>query len=287
VRARLLGALAGGLSAADIPFLESLAKDRAPSIRDEAQRLLKFVPGTAASKDRLRDLVARTKVSTAGLLRRRKILTLEPPANLPKPAYGMVVDPVRRWAADEYAGLELDAMAAAFALSASDIIAAAADDAALTALFARQASRERRFDILAAIVHNHAADAWIDAIGTSPVVELRDDTMIDRWCEAALAPPLWPSLPAPAMLENLYCFLRRPLPQPQAEQLLRSRALASICEGQHPPEIRDWWGRVLTALVPSALRGELRDALGALPAEEISRALLLLDCLTLLDPPHP
>src|SRR5262249_45124362 len=73
VRARLLGALACGLSAADVPFLESLAKDRAPSVRDEAQRLLKFVPGTAGAQARLRDLVARTKASTTGLLRRRKV----------------------------------------------------------------------------------------------------------------------------------------------------------------------------------------------------------------------
>src|SRR5262249_29786422 len=162
VRARLLGALRCGLSAADVPFLESLAKDRAPSIREEAQRLLRYIPGTAAADGRLRDLVARTKVSTAGLLRRRKTLPLERPANLQASAQAPGVDPARRWAAEEYAGLGLDTMAAAFVLSVPDMIAAAGDDAALTALFARQASIEGRFDVLAAIVRNHAGDAWTD-----------------------------------------------------------------------------------------------------------------------------
>src|SRR5262249_43995663 len=97
VRARLLGALARGLSATDVPFLESLAKDRAPSVRDEAQRLLKCIPGTPAAESRLRDLVARTQVSTAGLLRRRKTLVLERPANLPAFTPGQTMDPARGW----------------------------------------------------------------------------------------------------------------------------------------------------------------------------------------------
>ena len=180
VRARLLAALSHGLCAADAPFLESLAKDRAPSVRDEAQRLLKFIPGTAAAQSRLIDLVARTKVATAGLLRRRKTLALERPANLPASAD-------RGWAAAEYAGVALDEMAAAFALPVSELIAAAADDAALTALFARQASIERRFDLLATIVREQTADAWIDAVGSGEV-ELPDDATIEQWCAAALAP---------------------------------------------------------------------------------------------------
>ncbi len=47
IRARLLEALARNLSMADAPFLESLEKDRAPSVRETAQSLLKRIPGTA------------------------------------------------------------------------------------------------------------------------------------------------------------------------------------------------------------------------------------------------
>ena len=285
VRARLLGALASGLSAADVSFLEGLAKDRAPSVRDEAQRLLKLVPATAASQERLRDLVARTKVSTSGLVRRRKVLTLELPANVKPFPQDPVSDPARRWAAEEYAGIGLDAMAEAFALPLPEMLAAAADDAALTGLFARQASLERRFDVLGTIVREHAADAWIDAIGTGAAVELPDDASVDQWCAAALTPEMWPDFSYRA-LERLYRFLRRPLPQPTARALLRSRAVASMHGWSGDPRVLDVLCLLLTALVPAALRAELRAALAPLPAEDIPRALLLIDCLTLVDPPH-
>ncbi|HLH87378.1 MAG TPA: DUF5691 domain-containing protein [Xanthobacteraceae bacterium] len=285
VRARLLGALAPNLSAADVPFLEGLARDRAPSVRDEAQRLLKLVPGTAAAHDRLRDLVARTKVSTSGLVRRRKVLTLELPADVKAFPQDPVGDPARRWAAEEYAGVGLDAMAAAFSLSLPEMIAAAADDAALTGLFARQASLDHRFDVLATIVREHAADAWLDAIGPGAAVALHDDALIDQWCAAALAPETWPDLSYRA-LEQLYRFLRRPLPQPTARALLRSRAVASLHGWTADPRVLDVLCLPLTALVPAALRSELSAALAPLPGGDIPRTRLLLDCLTLIDPPH-
>ena len=284
VRVRILGVLATGLSQADAPFLESLAKDRAPSVREEAQRLLKFIPGNAAAEARLRDLIERTKTSNAGLLRRRKALTLELPANLQRAQHPGAIDQARRWAVDEYAGIGLDAMAAAFGLPVAEMIAAAANDTALLALFARQASMEHRFDILAEIVRNHAADAWIDAVGTSEVVELRDEPMIEAWCAAALAPQLWPQLPYPMVMEALYCFLRRPLPEPQARELLKSKAFASLRDASYPTAFLGMSCLVIAALVPAALRSELQTAFSHLPPDETSRANLLLDCLTLLDP---
>src|SRR5262249_32965805 len=114
VRARPLWAPRCGLSAADVPFLESLAKDRAPSIREEAEMLLRYIPGTAAADGRLRDLVARTKVSTAGLLRRRKTLALECPGNLRTAPHAPGVDLAAGWAAMEYSGLALHTLAATF-----------------------------------------------------------------------------------------------------------------------------------------------------------------------------
>src|SRR5262245_25241725 len=99
-------------------------------------------------------------------------------------------------------------MAAAFGLSVAEMIAAAADDAPLLALFARQASIERRYDVLATIVREQAADAWIDAIGPysdqsddggrEGAAELPDEATIEQWCAAALAPGLWPAMPSAA-----------------------------------------------------------------------------------------
>jgi hypothetical protein len=293
VRARLLGALVRRLSPADVPFLESLAKDRAPSVRERAQQLLTYIPGTASAEGRLRDLLARTKLSTAGLLRRRKSLILELPANLQSASpVASAAEVGRSWAAGEYAGIGLDAMAAAFGLPVAEMIAAAADDAPLLALFARQASIERRLDVLATIVREHAADAWVDAIGTegdkAPVdgdgaPGLPDDATIEQWCAAALVPGLWPTMPSAVQLERLYSFLRRPLPPAQARELLRSQAFATLANAAVPP-IMGLVCLAIAALTPAPLRSELRVAFAALPVDGMSRPLLLLDCLMLLDP---
>jgi len=293
VRARLLEALLRGLSAADAPFLESLAKDRAPTVRERAERLLTYIPGTASAAGRLHDLVERTKISAAGLLRRRKKLTLELPANLgAMPHAAPAADRGRRWAAEHYAGIGLDAMAAAFGLSVTEMIAAASDDSPLLALLARQASLEGRLDVLAGIVREHVADAWIDAIGMSNVTgrdadsvsELPDDAMAEAWCAAAIVPGLWPTLPPDADLDRLYGFLRRPLPPSQARELLRSRAFASLA---NPDSSVERLSVAVTALTPAPLRSELRAALTSLPSDETLRAMLLLDCLALIDPPTP
>jgi len=294
VRARLLDALAPGLSAADTAFLESLAKDRAPSVREGAQRLLDRILGTASAQGRLRDLLSRTKISTSGLLRRRKVLALELPANLqqtPHPASAITA--ARRWAVDSHAGLGLDAMAAAFELSCADMVAAASGDAPLLALFARQASLERRFDVLAAIVREHAVDAWIDAIGADvgSLPEFHEDAMIEQWCTAALAPELWPALPGRADLDRLYGFLRRPLPQRQARELLQSRAFASRAfasraSEDRPPGALGTRCLAIAALMPASLRPELRAALSSHPPEDTSRVMLFLDCVAPLDPPE-
>jgi hypothetical protein len=161
------------------------------------------------------------------------------------------------------------------------------------ALFARQASIQRRFEVLAAIVREQAVDAWIDAIetgnsadtaGRGGTVELPDDATTEQWCAAALAPELWPALPSSAHLDRLYGFLRRPLPLAQARELLRSRAFAAISNITSSPGLIGPLCLAIAALMPSPLRSELRLAFAALPTDEISRAALLLDCLALLDP---
>jgi hypothetical protein len=287
IRARILAALTYGLSVADAPFLESLEKDRAPSVRDLAQLLLKRIPGTAAAEGRIRDLVARTKVSSSGLFRKRTRLTLELPANLQTVPQALAAAQAgRRWAAEEYAGVGLDAIAAAFGLAIAGMIDAAGDDPALLALFARQASLERRFDVLATIAREHAADAWIDAIGSEArgVAELSDAGAREGWCAAALTPELWPALPTAPELDRLYGFLRGPLPEAQARALLRSQALAALSTAKAPVGTIGLRCLSVAVLTPASLRPQLRAVFASLPPEETLRALLLLDCLALVDP---
>jgi hypothetical protein len=88
------------------------------------------------------------------------------------------------------------------------------------------------------------------------------------------------------VLEGLYRFLRRPLPGPQARELLKSKAFASLRDASYPTAFLGWSCLVIAALTPPALRSELQTAFSHLPPDETSRAILLLDCLTLLDPLH-
>ena len=124
-------------------------------------------------------------------------------------------------------------------------------------------------------------------MGTDAAAELSDDDAVARWCAAALAPDLWRVWPSATDLEGLYAFLRRPLPRPQAHELLRSRAFAALGGANLPQGVPGHAALAIAALTPSPLREELRSALASLPPDETARAVLLLDCLAILDPPAP
>src|SRR5262249_56270986 len=73
VRGDLLGALDVGLGVDDLPFLESLASDRADSVRAVAARLVAAVPGTPAFTARLSEAArcfVRSSLSVGGILKR-------------------------------------------------------------------------------------------------------------------------------------------------------------------------------------------------------------------------
>jgi Family of unknown function (DUF5691) len=287
LRVRLVDALAHRLSAADVPFLEGLAGDRAPSVREAAVRLLKCIPGTNAADGLLDELVGRIKVSTSGLLRRRTVLALEPPASLPRSADAATPSEVaRRWAATTYAGVGLEALATSLGLTVADMVEAAREDGPLLALLACQASIEMRLDVLAAIVREHACNAWADAIWTveGTTSEVHGDTTLARWSESALVPTLWPALPSANDLERLYGFLRRPMPRPQAEELLRAPVFAAFGKTEQAAGVTARLSVAIAVLMPASLRLELRRELMSRTPEEAGRAVLLLDCLTLLDP---
>jgi hypothetical protein len=67
-RLRILETFRQNLSADDAPFLDSLAKDRAPRVRDLAQGLLARLPGFAGDNPALRAVLERIKISKSGLV---------------------------------------------------------------------------------------------------------------------------------------------------------------------------------------------------------------------------
>jgi hypothetical protein len=78
-RLKLIELLETGLSAADIPYLESLAGDRSDRVQAEARRLLARLGHGAADADMAAELAAMVELSRTGLIRRRHQLRFKPP----------------------------------------------------------------------------------------------------------------------------------------------------------------------------------------------------------------
>jgi hypothetical protein len=79
MRLHLLKAIGGAPTIADQPFLESLLKDRAPSVRDYAQSLLNQFPGTENHARQIARLKEDLVIKTEGILRRKKVLVYKGP----------------------------------------------------------------------------------------------------------------------------------------------------------------------------------------------------------------
>ena len=81
VRAEFVGLLALKLGDDDRPFLESLAQDRAQSVRDAASMLLGCIRGTDAFAKRIERLKDHLQIKTEGLLRKHQVLKYTGPTS--------------------------------------------------------------------------------------------------------------------------------------------------------------------------------------------------------------
>jgi hypothetical protein len=124
LRADLVKALRTGLSLEDRPFLDSLAADRAQSVRDAAQDLLALLPGSDAYARRIDRAVTALAVKTDGLLRRRSRVVLSEEKAGPAELVAL------------FSGLTLDSVAARLGLAVEELVAAAfgAETKAVTSL---------------------------------------------------------------------------------------------------------------------------------------------------------
>jgi hypothetical protein len=277
-RLALVKALAEGLGPDDHPLLESLAKDRAPTVRDAAAALLAKLPGSPQSASRLADALGRIKQTKAGLINRRIVLKLDYPATVKDGQHAA-------WAVATFAGLGLKTLADALKLSVEAMVAAA-DDPGLTAVFAQQAAAERRFELLHHLVRNGAGDAWM-SMAQAGELGFSDPDAIAAWSAAAIAPELWQDMPAGLWLQQLHGLLRMPLPPQTAQQILVSRAWRRFREATQHEKAPSWAAELTTALaalMPAGLRPALRENLSGLPPELTARAGALLMLLDLIDP---
>jgi hypothetical protein len=181
VRADLLVALDVGLSADDLPWLESLATDRAESVRTIAAGLMAGVPGTAAFTSRLAEAArcfVRRGSSIAGILSR---IGLAGAASFKPPSTS---DRTQRHAilAKLFDGFSVADISAAAGLSATEVIdALPIGEEAVYAAFSNRAARdgdnatmvrlvEARLAATETRMHSPAyALAWLAANLTEPV----------------------------------------------------------------------------------------------------------------------
>jgi hypothetical protein len=141
VRGDLLAALEVGLSSDDLPWLESLANDRAESVRTIAAGLIASVPGTPAYTERLAEAArcfARSSVS--GILSRIGLggsaAVFKPPPTASGTDRAAVL-------AKLFNGFSVTEIASAAGLTPNDVIAALpSDEESIHAAFAKRAVRD-------------------------------------------------------------------------------------------------------------------------------------------------
>jgi hypothetical protein len=144
VRGDLLGALEVGLGVDDLPFLESLANDRADSVRTVAARLVAAVPGTPAFTARLSEAArcfVRSSLSVGGILNRIGLsdtaaVTFKPTASANRGERHAQL----AWLFEGFSAAEVGA---AGGLKVAEVIAAIPpDDEAVFAAFSQRAMRD-------------------------------------------------------------------------------------------------------------------------------------------------
>jgi hypothetical protein len=134
-RLGMLQALRRGLSSSDIPFLRRLAGDRAPRVRQLAERYLSRLPDAAEQSPALKAILDRIVSGQAGILRKRLTLKVELSAAEAGTDW-------RLWVSQVAKDVELDELAHALNLPPAEMVAAAAEDRCLSAAITIMAFRQ-------------------------------------------------------------------------------------------------------------------------------------------------
>ena len=276
LRAQLVKALGVGLSAADQPFLESLSKDRAPSVKAAAEVLLIRIPGSGAQSRNLENFLGRIKEVKGKLLKRSTGLTLETPLNLKTPRDRQA------WAAEHFAGLSLQAVSDGLKTTPDAMIYAAREDKILMSVFACQAVAAGEPAMLQLVLERAKGLYWLDLLENCRKIFQDPASDGQREClRTILNSVSWKSLPEGEDLLALYGLLRRPLDQATAERLLSGKGLAKKCADLKKEKYHDKGALLcaLVALLPPALRPQLAERIGDLPHEVSARPLALMQAL--------
>jgi hypothetical protein len=273
-RAQLLSVLQTELATEDREFLEGIRKDRAPRVRAMAQRFVAALSGSANDNPALAACMERIQKSKAGLLKKREELKLELPATVKEHERD-------RWILQQFADVTLDELAKACGMTDAMLVDAAAEDSNLLYALALMSSREKRFDLLAAIA-DEIPDAWgrmSDSCGDElPIDESGEKA---KWAEALLRPKKWlPDAKFPAW-SWLHQQMEGPLPASVMRDILQSSMWSGQLDGEKKPGAE--MVQVMCVLCPEELRGTLRVQIEPLDAERKDKGWMLLEILDALE----
>lgn len=275
VRLRLIDALGAGLSSADRPLLESLAGDRAPTVKRAVTRLLARLPGTGAAEAQITELLSRITQGSTGLLRKRVTLSLQMPANV-KSATAET-----DWLATSFGAIGCTVLANAFGMTTEAMLEAARDDGRIVRGIAFSACAERNWPVLAEIANSYAPHVWTEFFQTG-LASFGIVTPHERaeWASAAIPARFSHSALHPYHVAALHAAMEGPLPLAQARAVF-----AFAIEARH---ITADLLTAAAALMPDGGLGEMAAKLAHMPPEAAGRARLLTQILIRLkEGPRP
>ena len=278
IRARLLAVLAKGLGPEDAAFLEGLAKDRAPRVRELAARLLARLPGHEGDNPALMAVTARIKSKQTGILVKRRALSLELPATVTTTAA------ITGWIGETFSPVGLDELAVDLGLKTEDLPGAAEKDDNLLLGLAVMATRDQRFDILS-VIAGRLPDAW-DQLYSAGVRDLDGFTAEARrdWVASVVRPETWMSVATLWSLTRLPDLLDGPAPEALMRRLLDAPPWRALLKDE--AKLQQDFVHAQAALCPPSLRPALRGQLAPLEAALANPALLFLDIMDALESPH-
>jgi hypothetical protein len=268
VRVRLLTAIGTELKPTDKEFLDGLQKDRAPRVRDLAQRLLCRLPGATGNHPALAACLERIERTAAGILRHKTVLKLQLPTTVKD-------HQAKQWIRDTFAEVSCDELARALHLSETEMIEAAAKDSNLLLALALMATTDHRLDLLELVVR-HLSEAW-EAMAQCGPLQLETISSAERtsWAKILIRP--YGGAPPFFFLgwSWMHRALRGPVPAAVMEPVLRSsqwREKLLETKGSD-------WTELLAACCPAEQRSQLRVLLGMIEPAQTVNALALMDIL--------
>lgn len=276
-RLRLLATLRADLSEQDAPFLTGLAKDRAPRVRELAQRMLARLPGFAGDDPTLRAALERVKAGKSGLVFKKASLALEIPTTVQQHV-------VSGWVRQTFAGVELAALGKALSMSPDEIIDAAQKDAPMLFACFVMATEERRLDLVEKLAAR-AGNLWADTVAAGfdelPGYGAEDRA---RWAELVVQPRNWGETTTLWTLTTLIGLLEGAASDKLMRDLLASKPWSTL--RKDPTRLTSDIVDNLAVLCPPTMRGLLRSEIAGLDGAKSNTATLFLDLMDILEAPH-